>query len=70
MSSLLAMGCLTASAQKEAKTEYVFTPHWYLQAQVGGQYTLGELSFKDLISPNAQLFPCADGRRNYPCRIQ
>ena len=55
MSSLLAMGCLTASAQKEAKTEYVFTPHWYLQAQVGGQYTLGELSFKDLISPNAQL---------------
>lgn len=55
MSSLLAMGCLTASAQKEAKTEYVFTPHWYLQAQIGGQYTLGELSFKDLISPNAQL---------------
>ena len=49
------IGCLTASAQ-EAKTEYVFNPHWYIQAQGGAQYTLGEIKFKDLISaPVAQV---------------
>ena len=51
----MALGCLTASAQTEVKTEYVFQPHWYLQAQMGAQYTLGEISFKDLISPNIQI---------------
>lgn len=51
----MAVGCLTASAQTEAKTEYVFQPHWYLQAQMGAQYTLGEISFNDLISPNIQI---------------
>ncbi len=55
LSGLMALGCLTASAQNEAKTEYVFTPHWYVQAQIGGQYTLGEISTKDLLSPNIQL---------------
>lgn len=35
--------------------ENVFNPHWYVQGQVGGQYTLGELGFSDLLSPNAQL---------------
>ena len=55
LSGLMALGCLTASAQNEAKTEYVFTPHWYVQAQIGGQYTLGEISTKDLLSPNVQL---------------
>lgn len=55
ISGLMALGCLTASAQTEVKTEYVFQPHWYLQAQMGAQYTLGEISFKDLISPNIQI---------------
>ena len=55
LSSLLILGCLTASAQEAAKTEYVFNPHWYLQLQGGAQYTLGEVKFKDLISPNAQV---------------
>lgn len=53
MSGLLSLACLTASAQNE--TEYVFNPHWYLQGQIGGQYTLGELGFGDLLSPNVQL---------------
>lgn len=54
LSCLLMVGFLAASAQ-EAKTEYVFNPHWYIQLQGGGQYTLGEAKFKDLLSPNAQL---------------
>ena len=49
------MGCVTASAQEADKTVNVFNPHWYVQAQVGGQYTLGEIGFSDLISPNAQV---------------
>lgn len=54
LSTLLVAGCLTASAQ-EKQTEYVFQPHWYLQGQVGAQYTLGEIGFGDLISPNVQI---------------
>lgn len=48
------MGCMTATAQ-ETTTEYVFNPHWYVQVQGGAQETLGEVSFSDLLSPNAQL---------------
>ena len=48
------MGCTIASAQ-EAKTVNVFNPHWYGQVQIGGQYTLGEIGFGKLLSPNAQL---------------
>ena len=55
MSGVMAMGCLTASAQDAPKTEYVFNPHWYVQGQIGAQYTLGEVKFGDLISPNIQL---------------
>jgi OmpA-OmpF porin, OOP family len=55
LSGILAMGCVTASAQEADKTVNVFNPHWYVQAQVGGQYTLGEIGFSDLISPNAQV---------------
>ena len=55
LSGILAMGCVTASAQEADKTVNVFNPHWYVQAQVGGQYTLGEIDFSDLISPNAQV---------------
>jgi outer membrane protein OmpA-like peptidoglycan-associated protein len=55
LSGLFAAGCLTASAQEASKTEYVFNPHWYVQGQIGGQYTLGERSFGKLVSPNAQI---------------
>lgn len=51
--ALLALGCSSAMAQ--TKTETVFNPHWYVRAQGGGQYTLGEVSFGDLLSPNAQI---------------
>lgn len=55
-SGLLTLACLTATAQdKQEETEYVFNPHWYVQGQVGGQYTLGEIGFGDLLSPNIQL---------------
>ena len=55
LSSLLAMGCTVASAQEADKTVNVFNPHWYVQGQIGGQYTLGEIGFGKLLSPNAQL---------------
>ena len=55
LSSLLALGCTAASAQEEAKTVNVFNPHGYLQLQVGGQETLGEIGFSDLLSPNVQI---------------
>ena len=54
LSSLLALGCTAASAQ-EAKTVNVFNPHGYLQVQIGGQETLGEIGFGDLLSPNVQI---------------
>ena len=54
LSCLMLCGVLTASAQ-EAKTEYVPNPYWYIQLQGGAQYTLGEINFKDLISPNVQV---------------
>lgn len=55
LSGVVAMGCISASAQEADKTVNVFNPHWYVQAQVGSQYTLGEISFDKLLSPNAQL---------------
>ena len=57
MSLLLFLGVLSASAQAEQKgtTEYVFQPHWYITLQGGGQYTLGEGKFSDLLSPTAQV---------------
>lgn len=54
-SAMLAAGCLSASAQQQTATKEVFNPHWYVQAQAGGQYTLGEISFGDLLSGNAQI---------------
>ncbi|MDO4172254.1 MAG: OmpA family protein [Prevotellaceae bacterium] len=53
--TLLAGVAVGASAQDTPKTEYVFQPHWYVQAQAGGQYTLGEISMGKLLSPNAQI---------------
>ena len=55
LSGVMAMSCLVANAQDAPKTEYVFNPHWYVQGQIGAQYTLGELKFGDLLSPNIQL---------------
>jgi outer membrane protein OmpA-like peptidoglycan-associated protein len=53
---MLMLGFVSASAQEpEVKPEYVFNPHWYVQVQpLGGQYTLGEVSFGDLFSYNVQ----------------
>lgn len=55
LSSALVLSSLFAAAQTKDSIEYVFNPHWYLQAQIGGQETLGETSFGTLLSPNAQL---------------
>lgn len=58
MSAALLAGCLTASAQQPQAAEKAceaFAPHWYVQAQLGGQYTLGEVKFSDLLSGNAQI---------------
>ncbi|MCH5247323.1 MAG: OmpA family protein [Muribaculaceae bacterium] len=56
-SLLLGMGCLYANAQTTYEDVEVeeLNPHWYIQAQVGFQETLGEGSFGKLMSPNAQL---------------
>ena len=53
------------AAQNEQKgtTEFVFAPHWFFQAQIGGQYTIGECDFGKLLSPNAQI---AIGRQFTP----
>ncbi len=55
LSGVIALSCVSASAQEADKTVNVFTPHWYAQAQVGGQYTLGEIGFGKLLSPNVQI---------------
>jgi len=55
LSGVVALSCVSASAQEADKTVNVFTPHWYAQAQIGGQYTLGEIGFGKLLSPNAQI---------------
>ena len=56
LSGLLTLGVLSASAQEQqGTTVYDFTPHWYVQVQpLGGQYTLGEVGFSDLVSWNVQ----------------
>ena len=56
LSGLLTLGVLSASAQEQqGTTVYDFTPHWYVQVQpLGGQYTLGEVGFSDLVSWNIQ----------------
>ena len=54
LTASLLMAGVCANAQ-ETVTEYVFQPHWYGQLQIGGQETLGEGSFGQLLSPNAQL---------------
>ena len=56
--AVLALMSLSASAQSyEAKngTKYDFQKHWFLDVEGGAQYTLGESTFRRLVSPNAQL---------------
>ena len=57
--SLLALGATSAQAQATYTAsngdEYTFKGHWFLDLQAGGQYTLGEAKFKDLLSPNFQV---------------
>lgn len=57
LTSMLMLGAFSASAQdQQGKTENVFQPHWYVMVQpLGGQYTMGEVDFGDLLSYNAQL---------------
>ena len=55
LSGVIALSCVSASAQEADKTVNVFTPHWYAQAQVGGQYTLGEIGFGKLLSPKLEV---------------
>ena len=52
MSGVMAMSCLVASAQDAPKTEYVFNPHWYVQGQVGAQYSLVCENIKHFLHTN------------------
>lgn len=57
-SSLLALGASSVSAATHTDAngyEYAFKKHFFLDVQAGGQYTVGEASFGDLLSPNFQL---------------
>ena len=49
LSCLAVVAAFSVNAQEVEKTENIFKPHWYLQGQIGAQYTLGEISFGDLI---------------------
>ncbi|MCC8113094.1 MAG: OmpA family protein [Bacteroidales bacterium] len=53
----VAMGSLTMAAQPQAEesVEYDFHPTWFVQAQAGGQETLGEGSFGKLLRFNTQI---------------
>ena len=56
--SMLAIASTSAMAQAtytdKDGNEYQFKKHFFLDIQGGGQYTLGEAKFKDLLSPNIQ----------------
>lgn len=44
-----------SSGQATEESNTTFKPHWYMQVQAGAAETVGEASFKDLISPAAAL---------------
>ena len=44
-----------SSGQVTEEGKTAFKPHWYMQVQAGAAQTVGEASFKDLISPTAAL---------------
>ncbi|MCQ2083193.1 MAG: OmpA family protein [Bacteroidaceae bacterium] len=51
----LGLVSLSVSSQNIIESSGKFAPHWDWQLGFGAQYTLGELSFEDLLSPNAQV---------------
>ena len=61
--TLLASVPFVANAQQEAQTERrlvsvpraFFVPHWYIKAQGGAAYDVGEAKFSQLLSPGLQL---------------
>lgn len=48
-------GQTTVDGASEVTATEVFNPHWFIQPQIGGAYTIGETSFGDLVSPAAAL---------------
>lgn len=46
---------LPAQENEEQEYDYTFNPHFFIQGNIGGQYTLGEIPFFDLTYFNAQL---------------
>jgi outer membrane protein OmpA-like peptidoglycan-associated protein len=56
LSAVLASTFVGAYAQEEeTKVVEEFNPHFYVGAQIGAQYTLGEVNFGNLVSPNGQV---------------
>ncbi|MDO4196084.1 MAG: OmpA family protein, partial [Prevotellaceae bacterium] len=54
--ALVALFAVSLNAGAQSQKETVeFNPHWYFDGKVGGQYTLGDAKFMDLLSPNAQV---------------
>lgn len=61
--TLMISTALTGSAQQEATVERklvyasrpFFVPHWYVKAQAGAAYDIGEAKFSQLLSPSLQL---------------
>jgi hypothetical protein len=61
--TLMISAALTGSAQQEATVERklvyasrpFFVPHWYVKAQAGAAYDIGEAKFSQLLSPSLQL---------------
>ena len=60
LAGVVALSTFTASAQTDGlrmieSGDTIFTPHLFIQPQIGGAYTLGEDSFGKLLSPAAAL---------------
>ena len=55
-------GCIAVAQENEGQERRLvsppitfFVPHWYIKAQVGGAYDIGEAKFTQLVSPSIQL---------------
>ena len=56
LATVLLMSSTVAFSQEQRIKEpekTTFTPHWFIQAEVGAAHTVGEAKFTDLISPAA-----------------
>lgn len=70
LTCMLTVSCIVASAQEQqGTTVYDYNPHWNIQLQGGAQYTLGEVAFADLLSPNAQFAIGYDFTPSFGIRI-